>query len=467
MKRGLHTESQKDSTLVTESETEGVTREHRCRCKHEISCVELRSEEIQDILSRPPHILVRSGISVIFGIILLLIVGSFFFKYPDIVSGEILITTNNPPVWIVSKTSGKIKELNCRDKNLVRQGQILAVIENPANTTNILQIKKLLPMCIANDSIFYLPEELFNENYELGNIQNIYSAFVKAVTEYQNFLSLGATQKEKEALNTQISGHKSYTSNLQKQLELKQKGLEIAKSAYEREKYLFEKGTISKTEMETAESTWLNACQVLQQLQANIVSDKIESAQLQESLSKLSIQYQREQNTLFSNLKIATNELQTSIENWEQTYLLISPISGTVTLNTFWTSNQFVNSDDKVFAVIPENPGKILGRIKSPESMSGKIKSGQKVNIKINGYPYMEYGTLQGVVKTISLVPNEYNYAIEVDLISELRTNTGKILDFTGELTGLSEIVTDDRSFFDRILDPLKYLLQKHISEAQ
>jgi HlyD family secretion protein len=207
----------------------------------------------------------------------------------------------------------------------------------------------------------------------------------------------------------------------------------------------------------------LNIHQSLQQLQTNLASDRIESGQLQESLSKLDIQYQREQNSLFSNLKTAKNELETAIENWEQTYLLISPISGTVTLNTFWTSNQFTNAGDKVLAVIPENPGRILGRIKSPESMSGKIKPGQRVNIKMNGYPYMEYGTLQGAVKTISLVTNENNYAIEIDLTNGLTTNTGKTLDFTGELTGQAEIITDDRSLFDRIFAPLKYLLKKHV----
>jgi len=418
--------------------------------------IELRSEEMQDILTRPPHILVRSGILVICSIVLLLIAGSFFFNYPDVVSGEILITTDNPPVWLIAKTNGKIKELNCSDKQTVEGGNILAVIENPANTTDVLRIKNFL----LNGLEEY--ETMFGVS-QLGSIQNIYSTFVRAVAEYENFLSLNATQKEKESLNTQISGRKTYSATLRKQLELKQKELEIAKSTYEREKHLFEKGAISRAELETAESVRLNTEQSLQQLQTNIAFDRIESAQLQESLSKLDIQYQREQNSLLSNLKTAKNELETAIEDWEQTYLLVSPINGTVTFNTFWTNNQFVNSGDKVMTIIPENQGKILGRIKSPESMSGKIRLGQRVNIKVNGYPYMEYGTLQGIVRTISLVPNENNYAIEVNLTNELTTNTGKMLDFTGELTGLAEVITDDRSLFDRIFDPLKYLLKKHL----
>lgn len=472
MERKLHeTKSHRDDSLVATDEAAGATCGYGDGHGNEhngISRIELRNEELQDILSRPPHILVRSGISVICAVILLLIAGSFFFKYPNIVNGEILITTSNPPVWLVARTSGKIKELNCSDKQTVKPGEILAVIENPAETVDVLKIKSLLSgkwrvepaMTGFSDNLKSL---FLHANYELGNIQNVFSTFIKAATDYNNFLSLGATQKEKKALNIQISGHKTYTSSLKKQLELKQKELEISKSTYEREKQLFEKGTISKSEMETAESAWLNACQSLQQIRTTIASDEIESAQLQESLSKLDIQYQREQNSFFYNLKTAADELETAIENWEQTYLLVSPIIGTVTFNTFWTNNQFVNSGNKVLAVISENPGKIIGRIKSPESMSGKIKAGQRVNIKINGFPYMEYGTLRGEVKTISLVPNENNYAIEVDLTNGLITNTGKKLDFTGELTGQAEIITDDRSLFDRIFAPLKYLLKKYI----
>jgi len=31
-----------------------------------------------------------------------------------------------------------------------------------------------------------------------------------------------------------------------------------------------------------------------------------------------------------------------------------------------------------------------------------------------------------------------------------------------GELSGQAEIITDDRSLFERILSPLKYLLKEH-----
>jgi HlyD family secretion protein len=181
----------------------------------------------------------------------------------------------------------------------------------------------------------------------------------------------------------------------------------------------------------------------------------------------LDTQYFKEKNSLFSELKTAYSELVSAIENWEQLYLLISPIDGTVTFNSFWTSNQFVNTGDKVLAVVFRHSGAIIGRIKSPSSGSGKIKQGQRVNIKVQDYPYMEYGSLQGRVRNISLIANGNSYTVDVELPQGVKINAGKTLNFTGELTGQAEIITDDRSLFSRILSPLEYLMKNHIGKEE
>ena len=67
--------------------------------KKEEKDIELRCEEVQEILTRPPHALIRWGITAFFGVLALLFIGGCFFKYPDIVSAEITITTEHPPVW--------------------------------------------------------------------------------------------------------------------------------------------------------------------------------------------------------------------------------------------------------------------------------------------------------------------------------------------------------------------------------
>jgi hypothetical protein len=424
--------------------------------------IELRSEEVQEILTRPPHALIRYGISIICGVlVVVLFIGSFFFRYPDIVQGEVLITTENPPVWLVAQSTGKIKELLCEDKQTVQQGDLLAVIENSSNTSHIQTISRLLSTVQITDSIYYLPEELLTQAYELGGVQSAFSAFTRAAIGYNNFLSLNLIHHERNALQKKITDRATYLSNLRKQAAIKKKEVDIARSNFEREQSLYEKKIVSKLDLEMAEQAYLVQQQSLQQLQTSIALESAESSQMQESVNKLSLQYLQEDKQSLATLISAYRELVAVIENWQQTYFLIASQTGVVTFNTFWKQNQFVSMGDKMLAIISQNPGLLIGKVKVPASGSGKVLTEQTVNIKLSGYPYMEYGVLQGTIRNISLVPNNEFYIAEVTLPNGLRSSTGKDLNFTGELTGIAEIITENRSLIVRIISPLKYLTER------
>ena len=425
--------------------------------------IELRSDEVQEILTRPPHALIRYGIAVICGVMIILLGGSFFFKYPDIVFGEIIVTAENPPVWLVAKSSGRIKELFCNDKQYVKTGDLLAVIDNAAETEDVRKLAKLLSNSIISDSVTNIPMELFTDSYDLGDLQSAFSSFIRTAVNYDNFLSINITNQEKQALQKQISGKKGYSANLQKQFELKVNEMSIARTVFERERKLYEKKIISKSELDVAEQVYLNFQQSFQQLQTSIINENIESAQMEESVKKLSLQYLHDRNRYYSELKSAYRELMASVETWKQTYLLNSPIDGVVTFNIYWQKDQFVEAGGKIFAIISQHQGSLVGKIIVPSSGIGKIKLGQIANIKLNGYPYMEFGILKSEIKNISLVPAEKNYTVEVKLTNDLRTTTGKIINFTGELSGDAEIITDDKSLGDRLISPLIYLWKEKI----
>jgi len=48
---------------------------------------------------------------------------------------------------------------------------------------------------------------------------------------------------------------------------------------------------------------------------------------------------------------------------------------------------------------------RIIGKADIPSTGIGKVKSGQTVNIKLDNYPYMEFGMIKAKIKNISLVP--------------------------------------------------------------
>lgn len=422
--------------------------------------IELRSDEVKDILTRPPHSLVRYGTTVIFVVLGLIFVGWFIFRYPDIVTGSVSVTTQNPPSWLLAKSTGRLKDLYISDKQFVKQGDLIAVIDNPASTEDVKAVKRYLQTeTIVSDSVVLLSQNLLNHTYELGELQASFSDFIKAAVNYENFVSLNLTKQDEVSIRQQIQGRTVYTSNLNTQLDLKRKELALAKSTYDRDKQLYEKGVLSKSEVEESEKTYLGLRLVLQQLEATILSEKIENNKLSSSASKLTVEYLQDKNSKHSELVSAYRELVSEIETWEQKYMLITPQSGVVTFNSYWTKNQIVSTGDKVFVVVPANQGDLIGKVEIPESGAGKIKIGQLANLKISGYPYLEYGVLQGTVKSISLVANQNKYAVEIALCSGMKSTTGAVFNFTGELNGTAEIVTEDRSLANRILSPLKYLL--------
>ncbi|MPM20048.1 hypothetical protein SDC9_66475 [bioreactor metagenome] len=423
----------------------------------EIKKIELRSNEVQEILSRPPRRLIRYGTSVICGILALLIAGSFFFNFPDIISGDAVITTENPPVWVVARASGFIKELNCSDKRKVNAGDVLAIIENPASTEDIKRLSEIVNLTTINDSVIQIPMDSLQHNFVLGDIQADFSTFIDAHTEYRNFIQSNLIEQEKELINKQILSRKTFIANLKKQLENRQKEYKIVLSVYLREKKLFEQKVISDYDLEKAEQTYLNAQQEIQQLKTSLSQEDVVSSQLSASYDKLNVQYSKEKYHLVSSLKSAMEGLKSAIEQWQHNYVLVAPSSGSVTFNNVWKQNQHVGIGDKVFAIISDHPGEIIARVKVPVGGSGKVITGQKVNIKVVGYPYLEYGLIIGKIKNISLVPNDKNYMVEVSIDQNLITTNKKQLRFTGELAGTADIITENRSLIERIFSPIKY----------
>lgn len=424
--------------------------------------IELRCEEVQEILTRPPHALVRWGITAFFSVLALFFIGGCFFKYPDVVSAQITVTTEHPPVWIVARGSGKIKEVYGKDRERIEAGKIIAVLENPAETEDVLLLEEALQdFCLTDSCVHGI---LFPEHLALGSIQAVYATFIKSLTDYRNFLSLDLYEQKIEATRKELQEYRNYIVHLKRQAELDKEQVRIAETVHSREKKLFGEGLTAQSDYEEAKQVFLNRQQGQEQMMTSLSSAKIQEAQLQQNILEIRMERSREANSLGTALKAAYNELQVSIEDWKMTYLFISPAGGILSYNNVWQKNQNVNSGDKVFSIVASQTGDIIGKIKLPVNGSGKVKPGQRVNISVTGYPYMEFGFLTGTVVSVSLLTDSDSmYTVTVSLPQDLCTSYGKVLDFNGELTGTAEVMTDERSITGRLLEPLRYLWEKYL----
>jgi len=100
--------------------------------------IELMAPEVDEILSRPPQGLLQWGSGWVIAILFLLLAVSYFIHFPEYVEATATITTARPPLWLTARVTSRIKELYAGHLSLVKQGQLIAVLENPALESHVL-----------------------------------------------------------------------------------------------------------------------------------------------------------------------------------------------------------------------------------------------------------------------------------------------------------------------------------------
>jgi multidrug resistance efflux pump len=237
--------------------------------------------------------------------------------------------------------------------------------------------------------------------------------------------------------------------------------LKAGRQQFESSESLYKDGIISKNAYEAAKSALSQKELAFGSAQTAMGNSTIQIFQLNQQIVELELSYTQEKKRLQMALTQAYEGLTSQVSQWEQTYLIKAPISGVITFTKFWSINQNVSVGDKVVTIIPDEGGEIVGKVVLPIAGSGKVKVGQKVNFKFFNYPYMDFGMVSGVITTKSLVASDNNYTLEVRLTNGLVTSFKKTLEFSQEMQGTAEIITEDFRLIDQIFKPLKNILDK------
>ena len=422
--------------------------------------IEIRSEEVQEIIGTPPAKIIRIGVSVIFGIIAFLLIGSFFFKYPDIITARMSVKGDNPPADIKAKINGKITELFVVDKQKVLENQTIAIIENTCNYKDLMQFK------IETDSFEtklsnieqFLTNYNLKYNYRLGELQTDYSKFIRKLKEYKDFIELDFHNKKVAAYNKQIRAYNKHLINLRRQISLSKKDFNLSKEQLKRDSILYEKDFLSVSDFEKSKSNLIqknNSYETYRNSSSNI---EIRITDLEQSVLEMELQKINQKHDFETSITENIANLKAQIKLWEQTYLLKSPVDGIVTFINFQNKNQNVSIGETVFTIVPKHTSKLVGYAKISLSGSGKVKEGQNVNIKFDDYPSTQFGMVKAKIENISLVQSNEFYIATLSFPDSLNTNYKRMLNFKQNMQGTADIITEELPLAVRIINPVKSL---------
>ncbi|MFD2908877.1 HlyD family secretion protein [Flavobacterium ardleyense] len=414
--------------------------------------IELRSEEVQEILTRVPHWMIRWGNIIILIILSIVMLFSYFIKYPDILTAQITITTQNPPEKLVTRSTGKIAKILVEDRTEVSPKTPLAIIENTANYTDVFNLKNLVDTISINTTAFNFPIDKCAA-MQLGEVQNAFIIFEKDYIAYDLNRDLNPYGIEKTAQGLETNQLKERLLLMQQQHEISQNELQIKKQELERFRTLHEKGIIASQEWESKNLDYL-------QTEKNVRNSSSQLSQMRSSINDLNrnsgntrINESKDNINLLRNVLQSFNQLKKAINDWELAYVLRSSIKGQVSFMQIWVENQTINSGEQVFTIVPTDSKNYIGKVKAPAQNSGKIKINQEVNIRLANFPDREFGIIKGKVKSISLTPDkEGNLLLDISLPTGIETSYEKKIIFQQEMSGTADIVTEDLRLIERLL---------------
>ncbi len=430
--------------------------------------IEIRSDEVQEILGTPPRWIIRWGITIMLLVVLVLLAGSYFYKYPDLITSRVTIVSENPPVQIVAKSNGKLDQLFVANNQRVEAGEILGLIENTANYKDAY---RLLAKLDSVETWFDKPEKFneisFSENYSLGQYHSYFSSFVSQVRSYQTFLSFNPFNQRIESLQKQVVDYRNYFERSREQINVLRQDYELAFNQFYRDSTLYRQQIMSEVDYEKSKGAMLKQKYAWQNAMTNLANTQITMNNLQQQIQEQEVLKAEAGSQMLALLKERYDNLVNQLKEWEQLFILKTPISGQITFTSFWSPNQFVNAGNIVFTVVPEKEQTIIGRAVVPIAGAGKIETGQRVNIKLDNYPHMEYGIVTGRVTNISMVPVTTDkgafYTAEIALVNNLVTNYNRELPFNQEMQGVAEIITKDRRLIERLVEPLVSVVKERL----
>ncbi len=129
-------------------------------------------------------------------------------------------------------------------------------------------------------------------------------------------------------------------------------------------------------------------------------------------------------------------------------------MDGRISMIDNWSEKQYVEQGAEIMAILPEgSQDSMFIQLMIPIKGSGKVTEGQRVLLKFDNYPHKEYGKVDGVVIDKADLPRNGAYKVEINLPNKLTTRMGKELAFEQEMQGDGEIITENRTVFERIFE--------------
>lgn len=420
---------------------------------------ELRSEEVQEVLSRPPKWILRWGITIVFALLGLVFTGAWIIRYPDLVQASFRLTSANAPKAVLTRTDGKLTRLLVQEGQSVTTGRVLAFIESTARHEEVLRLSGELAKAwavVGGGNLENIHQLYLSDYQQLGELQTAYQTFEQSRIQLRAYLANGFYSKKRILLQREIVDLQALWDNLHEQHQMQAQDIQLAQEDYEIQQQLFRDKVIARLDLKREESKNIARRLPYQQTTSAIINNMTAQRAKQKEILELDKQVAEERDKFLQ----ALSTLRSATDAWIMKYVLKAPVAGRVFFPTTLQENQPVGIGQELLYVAP--PGSdYFGEMRVPQHNAGKVRTGQLVLVKFAGFPYQEFGAVRGRITSIADVPlKDSVFLAKVMLPNGLKTSYGKVLSVKTGMAASADIITED----SRLLEKLFFQLRKALN---
>lgn len=308
----------------------------------------------------------------IFALILVLTIG----HYARRVQVDGVVTYSEGIARIAAPVNAKIEEIHVREGQSIARGSPLVTISMSQGSA------------AGSDGVEAQLAELDRQFEEL---------------ERQKILAAGLATTEQSSLKAQRLGTEQSIASLEKQRVILSQRLKLDQNHRDRNQRLLTKGAGTKVELEEAERALLVGRLEQEAIAEKIIAKREQLATIRTDMSSRGIEGIQSGSQISQRMAEIAREKANLLR--QDKLMLSAPIDGIVG-DIALNSGQSTDGEKSIVSIIPKN-SKLEVQLQAPSSAIGFVKSGQKVKLMFDAFPYQKYGVGIGTVTWVSTVPSE------------------------------------------------------------
>ena len=350
--------------------------------------------------------------------------------------------------------SGKVVKLAVKEGQAVKAGQMLVQLDSQ----------------IDNDEVERLQQTLEADKTQLSQMQLLIDK-----TRLEVVSRAAIADADSQAQEAAIAEAKAKTASTRELLTQERADAAAHQARQQRLKPFVEQGALAKDhlfEVEQAlrdrQSAITKSQGELQQVLAE--ANRLQAGLIQKQAEKRTSQLETQQR--IQQLEVEITQLKAKIAETKNLLniarakliqnFLYAPINGFVSSLNIRNIGEVVQPGQTVAEMSPRNTPLVLSaNLLNQEA--GFVKTGMPVQVKLDAYPYQDYGIVPG--KVISISPDAKSderqgavYRVEIALTRNYVTANNQPIKFKAGQTAAADIVIRRRRVADILLDPFRQL---------